>query len=77
MSVQDDLTAAVQTLTDNVAAHDVAVQAEIKALQDALAAGDTTAVQTAISNIASMSSKVADETKQLADSLPPPASPAP
>ena len=86
MTTQDDLTAGVaqllantKTLTDNVAAHDTAVQAELQALKDALAAAGVNdpAVAQAVANIATASTSVAasaqtiaTETQGLAASLP-------
>ena len=77
MTVQDDLVAAVATLTDNVAKHDVTVQAEIAAYAAAKASGDTTGMQAAIDNISKASATIATETANLAASLPQPPTPAP
>lgn len=93
MSQSDDLaagvlalTTSVQTLTDNTAAHDVAVQNELAALTAALAGGATgtdPVVTQAIANIAALSTSVAKsaatiktETDALVASLPAP-TPAP
>lgn len=72
MAAQDDLNAAVATLGTNIIAHDVAVQAEIKALTDALAAGDTTAVAAAAAAISTASATIASETAAMVASLPKP-----
>lgn len=86
MTLQDDLAAAVATLSSNmdslgtaIVSNDTAIQAEVAALTAAINGGDQTAMQTAINNISAASSKAADaakaiqaETATLTASLAPP-----
>lgn len=91
MSAFDDLTAAVATLTTDVATLTTnttnlttAVIAEIQALRDALANGNTNAVEVAAQNIENLNKQIetgnaaiAAQTASLASSLPPAPTPAP
>jgi hypothetical protein len=74
MAALDD---AVATLQANFTTLDSAIQAEIAALQAALAANNQTGVNQAIANISQVSSKMADDAKALTDSTaaPPPTAP--
>ena len=81
MTIEDDLSAAIATLTANMTAFDAAVQQEITALQAALAANDfstlSTAVQGAITNIGTVSTQMATDTAALVASVPGATPPAP
>lgn len=78
MALIDDLTTAVATLTQTVADHDAAVQAEIKALAAAVAANSGAAsdpaIATAIQNVSDASAKLSSETQAMSASLTPPSS---
>jgi hypothetical protein len=63
----DALTTSVNTLSTNQVAADTAIQAEIKALQDAMAAGNMESVHTAAMAISDLSSKVAASAQDIAD----------
>jgi uncharacterized protein YlxW (UPF0749 family) len=63
----DALTTSVNTLTTNQVAADTAIQAEIKALQDAMVAGNMEGVHTAAMAISDLSSKVGASAQDIAD----------
>ena len=73
MTKIDDLNNAVSTLAGNFVTLDTAIQAEIAAIKNALAADDTTAIETAVANIGKVSSSMAADAASLSDSLAPPA----
>ncbi len=70
MAALDDLNTAVTQLAANFTALDTAIQAEIKALTDALAAGNPVAVSTAAANISAVSAKMATDAAALVASVP-------
>jgi len=63
----DALATSVNTLTTNQVAADTAIQAEIQALKDALAAGNMEGAHTAAMAISDLSSKVAASAQDIAD----------
>ena len=72
MSAEDNLKAAVADLSQKMTDHDVAVQAGIQALKDALAANDQAGIQAAADTLSGLSSKIADETAAINAAVNPP-----
>jgi hypothetical protein len=69
MTIFDDLNIAVTKVTASFNELDTAIQAEIKAMQTGVNAGDLSAVQSAIDNLSALSAKMSTDVASLNASL--------